>query len=218
MSLRFLRTLNSYLFLTFVLCSPFFPAAYLFIYLFIPSSWCCGLTCRSSAEYFTIWMHYWKMWNKPRRPFFFCYPFNPFNNSTSLRQINQMPKNTDVLKATELRSLDLAQFVCCDPADVTCRLSPLILLVSQCEIEAVMDRWLWSLSSTVSRVNTSLSLPVCLRVCVFSISGYLNIQSWPDNVTDLSVFSNLATIGGRALYRYTIIIIIIVLKKPSSIL
>uniref|UniRef100_A0A8C7GX37 Receptor protein-tyrosine kinase n=1 Tax=Oncorhynchus kisutch TaxID=8019 RepID=A0A8C7GX37_ONCKI len=30
--------------------------------------------------------------------------------------------------------------------------------------------------------------------------GYLNIQSWPENMTDLSVFSNLATIGGRALY------------------
>ncbi|MEQ2191818.1 Receptor tyrosine-protein kinase erbB-4, partial [Xenoophorus captivus] len=29
---------------------------------------------------------------------------------------------------------------------------------------------------------------------------YLNIQSWPDNMTDLSVFSNLVTIGGRALY------------------
>uniref|UniRef100_A0A8C7RDA6 Receptor protein-tyrosine kinase n=1 Tax=Oncorhynchus mykiss TaxID=8022 RepID=A0A8C7RDA6_ONCMY len=30
--------------------------------------------------------------------------------------------------------------------------------------------------------------------------GFLNIQSWPENMTDLSVFSNLATIGGRALY------------------
>uniref|UniRef100_I3K6T0 Receptor protein-tyrosine kinase n=1 Tax=Oreochromis niloticus TaxID=8128 RepID=I3K6T0_ORENI len=30
--------------------------------------------------------------------------------------------------------------------------------------------------------------------------GYLNIQSWPENMTDLSVFSSLATIGGRALY------------------
>ncbi|KAK2906195.1 receptor tyrosine-protein kinase erbB-4-like isoform X1 [Channa argus] len=35
---------------------------------------------------------------------------------------------------------------------------------------------------------------------VREITGYLNIQSWPDNITDLSVFSNLATIGGRALY------------------
>uniref|UniRef100_A0A3Q3BPT6 receptor protein-tyrosine kinase n=1 Tax=Kryptolebias marmoratus TaxID=37003 RepID=A0A3Q3BPT6_KRYMA len=40
-----------------------------------------------------------------------------------------------------------------------------------------------------------------LHVCVFCPHlGYLNIQSWPDNITDLSVFSNLATIGGRALY------------------
>uniref|UniRef100_A0A8C9SYY9 Receptor protein-tyrosine kinase n=1 Tax=Scleropages formosus TaxID=113540 RepID=A0A8C9SYY9_SCLFO len=29
---------------------------------------------------------------------------------------------------------------------------------------------------------------------------FLNIQSWPENLTDLSVFSNLATIGGRSLY------------------
>uniref|UniRef100_A0A8C8FXJ9 Receptor protein-tyrosine kinase n=1 Tax=Oncorhynchus tshawytscha TaxID=74940 RepID=A0A8C8FXJ9_ONCTS len=35
---------------------------------------------------------------------------------------------------------------------------------------------------------------------VFLITGFLNIQSWPENMTDLSVFSNLATIGGRALY------------------
>ncbi|KAM9709890.1 receptor tyrosine-protein kinase erbB-4 isoform 2-T2 [Menidia menidia] len=35
---------------------------------------------------------------------------------------------------------------------------------------------------------------------VREITGYLNIQSWPDNMTDLNVFSNLATIGGRALY------------------
>ncbi|KAG7227443.1 hypothetical protein INR49_005257, partial [Caranx melampygus] len=30
---------------------------------------------------------------------------------------------------------------------------------------------------------------------VREITGFLNIQSWPDNMTDLSVFSNLATIG-----------------------
>ncbi|GAA6079693.1 receptor tyrosine-protein kinase erbB-4-like [Tachysurus ichikawai] len=30
--------------------------------------------------------------------------------------------------------------------------------------------------------------------------GFLNVQSWPENMTDLSVFSNLATIGGRSLY------------------
>uniref|UniRef100_A0A3B3VTT4 Receptor protein-tyrosine kinase n=1 Tax=Poecilia latipinna TaxID=48699 RepID=A0A3B3VTT4_9TELE len=35
---------------------------------------------------------------------------------------------------------------------------------------------------------------------VREITGYLNIQSWPENMTDLSVFSNLVTIGGRALY------------------
>uniref|UniRef100_A0A3Q3EAY2 Receptor protein-tyrosine kinase n=1 Tax=Labrus bergylta TaxID=56723 RepID=A0A3Q3EAY2_9LABR len=35
---------------------------------------------------------------------------------------------------------------------------------------------------------------------VREVTGFLNIQSWPDNMTDLSVFSNLVTIGGRALY------------------
>ncbi|CAL8288660.1 unnamed protein product [Lota lota] len=35
---------------------------------------------------------------------------------------------------------------------------------------------------------------------VKEITGFLNIQSWPENMTDLSVFSNLATIGGRSLY------------------
>ncbi|XP_067357691.1 receptor tyrosine-protein kinase erbB-4-like isoform X1 [Channa argus] len=35
---------------------------------------------------------------------------------------------------------------------------------------------------------------------VKEVTGYLNIQSWPENMTDLSVFSNLATIGGRSLY------------------
>lgn len=42
----------------------------------------------------------------------------------------------------------------------------------------------------------------CVCVCLRPHLGFLNIQSWPDNMTDLSVFSNLATIGGRALYRY----------------
>ncbi|KAL7991457.1 hypothetical protein Chor_015713, partial [Crotalus horridus] len=36
---------------------------------------------------------------------------------------------------------------------------------------------------------------------VREITGFLNIQSWPENMTDFSVFSNLVTIGGRALYR-----------------
>uniref|UniRef100_A0AAQ4P0D4 receptor protein-tyrosine kinase n=1 Tax=Gasterosteus aculeatus aculeatus TaxID=481459 RepID=A0AAQ4P0D4_GASAC len=44
------------------------------------------------------------------------------------------------------------------------------------------------------------------------INGFLNIQSWPDNMTDLSVFSNLATIGGRALYSG---ISLLVLKQQS---
>uniref|UniRef100_A0A8C5HYX0 Receptor protein-tyrosine kinase n=1 Tax=Gouania willdenowi TaxID=441366 RepID=A0A8C5HYX0_GOUWI len=35
---------------------------------------------------------------------------------------------------------------------------------------------------------------------VKEITGYLNIQSWPENMTDLSVFSSLSTIGGRTLY------------------
>ncbi|TRY82573.1 hypothetical protein DNTS_030581 [Danionella cerebrum] len=35
---------------------------------------------------------------------------------------------------------------------------------------------------------------------VREITGFLNVQSWPENMTDLGVFSNLATIGGRSLY------------------
>ncbi|XP_065110260.1 receptor tyrosine-protein kinase erbB-4-like [Paramisgurnus dabryanus] len=35
---------------------------------------------------------------------------------------------------------------------------------------------------------------------VREITGYLNIQSWPENMSDLGVFSNLVTIGGRTLY------------------
>ncbi|XP_041937027.1 receptor tyrosine-protein kinase erbB-4-like isoform X2 [Alosa sapidissima] len=35
---------------------------------------------------------------------------------------------------------------------------------------------------------------------VKEITGSLNIQSWPENMTDLSVFSHLATIGGRSLF------------------
>lgn len=47
----------------------------------------------------------------------------------------------------------------------------------------------------VSKFNL-VSFCICARL------GFLNIQSWPDNMTDLSVFSNLATIGGRTLYRF----------------
>ncbi|KAM8902645.1 receptor tyrosine-protein kinase erbB-4-like isoform 2-T2 [Spinachia spinachia] len=35
---------------------------------------------------------------------------------------------------------------------------------------------------------------------VREITGFLNVQSWPENMTDLGVFSSLATIGGRSLY------------------
>ncbi|XP_016094821.1 receptor tyrosine-protein kinase erbB-4-like [Sinocyclocheilus grahami] len=37
---------------------------------------------------------------------------------------------------------------------------------------------------------------------VREITGFLNIQSWPENMTDLGVFLNLATIGGRSLYSH----------------
>lgn len=66
--------------------------------------------------------------------------------------------------------------------------------MSLCEIDAVIDRN--SLSVLVTPYNP------CVCMCLCPNLGYLNIQSWPDNMTDLSVFSNLATIGGRALYRY----------------
>ncbi|KAM4794979.1 receptor tyrosine-protein kinase erbB-3 [Rhinophrynus dorsalis] len=35
---------------------------------------------------------------------------------------------------------------------------------------------------------------------VQEITGYLNIQAWPKHMNDFSVFSSLATIGGRTLY------------------
>ncbi|XP_036420708.1 receptor tyrosine-protein kinase erbB-4-like isoform X1 [Colossoma macropomum] len=35
---------------------------------------------------------------------------------------------------------------------------------------------------------------------VKEITGFLNIQSWPENMTNFGVFSSLATIGGRSLY------------------
>uniref|UniRef100_A0A8C9SUY0 Receptor protein-tyrosine kinase n=1 Tax=Scleropages formosus TaxID=113540 RepID=A0A8C9SUY0_SCLFO len=46
---------------------------------------------------------------------------------------------------------------------------------------------------------------------VKEITGFLNIQSWPETMTDLSVFSNLVTIGGRALYSG---ISLLILKQP----
>lgn len=46
-------------------------------------------------------------------------------------------------------------------------------------------------------------ITVLIYSCLsLSDSGYLNIQSWPENMTNFGVFSNLATISGRTLYRY----------------
>uniref|UniRef100_A0A8C4Z8Z9 Receptor protein-tyrosine kinase n=1 Tax=Gadus morhua TaxID=8049 RepID=A0A8C4Z8Z9_GADMO len=43
---------------------------------------------------------------------------------------------------------------------------------------------------------------------VREITDYLNIQSWPTNMSDLSVFSNLQTIEGRTLYKgYALLVI-----------
>nr|XP_019967863.1 PREDICTED: receptor tyrosine-protein kinase erbB-4-like [Paralichthys olivaceus] len=51
---------------------------------------------------------------------------------------------------------------------------------------------------------------------VKEITGYLNIQSWPENMTDLSVFSSLATIGGRALYSGSDISLLILKQRWIS--
>lgn len=40
----------------------------------------------------------------------------------------------------------------------------------------------------------------CITCAFFPFPGYLNIQSWPESLKNLSVFSNLTTIGGRTLY------------------
>lgn len=37
------------------------------------------------------------------------------------------------------------------------------------------------------------------------ISDILSIQSWPKNMSDLSVFSNLQTIQGRTLYKWVVV-------------
>ncbi|XP_061128129.1 receptor tyrosine-protein kinase erbB-4-like isoform X1 [Syngnathus typhle] len=51
---------------------------------------------------------------------------------------------------------------------------------------------------------------------VKEITGFLNIQSWPENMTDLSVFSNLVTIGGRSLYSGTGISLLILKQRWIS--
>ncbi len=51
-------------------------------------------------------------------------------------------------------------------------------------------------------VTSRALLNIRFAACLLTASkGYLNIQSWPENMTDLGVFSNLVTIGGRTLYR-----------------
>ncbi|MGH0140767.1 UNVERIFIED_CONTAM: hypothetical protein FKN15_026157 [Acipenser sinensis] len=51
--------------------------------------------------------------------------------------------------------------------------------------------------------NTSALDPTKLNVfkSLTEITGFLYIEAWPDNWTDLSVFANLAVIRGRMLYR-----------------
>uniref|UniRef100_A0A3B3I0D5 Receptor protein-tyrosine kinase n=1 Tax=Oryzias latipes TaxID=8090 RepID=A0A3B3I0D5_ORYLA len=51
---------------------------------------------------------------------------------------------------------------------------------------------------------------------VKEITGFLNIQSWPENMTDLSVFSNLVTIGGRSLYSGSGISLLILKQRRIS--
>ncbi|XP_038642460.1 receptor tyrosine-protein kinase erbB-4-like isoform X1 [Scyliorhinus canicula] len=52
---------------------------------------------------------------------------------------------------------------------------------------------------------------------VQEITGYLNIQSWPQNMTDFSVFSNLSTIGGRTLYNRGFSLMIMKLQQVTSL-
>uniref|UniRef100_A0A3P8V566 Receptor protein-tyrosine kinase n=1 Tax=Cynoglossus semilaevis TaxID=244447 RepID=A0A3P8V566_CYNSE len=51
---------------------------------------------------------------------------------------------------------------------------------------------------------------------VKEITGFLNIQAWPENMTDLSVFSSLSTIGGRALYSGNVISLLILKQRWIS--
>ncbi|XP_023687473.2 receptor tyrosine-protein kinase erbB-2 [Paramormyrops kingsleyae] len=53
------------------------------------------------------------------------------------------------------------------------------------------------------RTNTSALEPAQLDVfkSLQEITGYLYIEAWPENSTDLSVFQNLTVIRGRMLYR-----------------
>ncbi|XP_069761509.1 receptor tyrosine-protein kinase erbB-4-like isoform X2 [Narcine bancroftii] len=52
---------------------------------------------------------------------------------------------------------------------------------------------------------------------VQEITGYLNIQSWPENLKSFSVFSNLTTIGGRTLYNRGLSLMIMKLQNVKSL-
>uniref|UniRef100_A0A4W4GP91 Receptor protein-tyrosine kinase n=1 Tax=Electrophorus electricus TaxID=8005 RepID=A0A4W4GP91_ELEEL len=56
-------------------------------------------------------------------------------------------------------------------------------------------------SSNIDKfVNCYFTFSLFLLFLSHQSHCFLNIQSWPENMTDLAVFSNLATIGGRSLY------------------
>ncbi|XP_078542411.1 receptor tyrosine-protein kinase erbB-3 isoform X2 [Lissotriton helveticus] len=52
---------------------------------------------------------------------------------------------------------------------------------------------------------------------VQEITGYLNIQAWPKNMTDLGVFANLTIIGGRSLYNRGFSLLVMKNKNMTSL-
>uniref|UniRef100_A0A671PW99 receptor protein-tyrosine kinase n=1 Tax=Sinocyclocheilus anshuiensis TaxID=1608454 RepID=A0A671PW99_9TELE len=85
-----------------------------------------------------------------------------------------------------------------------------------------------TLFTQLSKWGSQVCVCVCVCVCIFAISSalsvhhsthssvhltdILSIQSWPEELENLSVFSNLATIQGRTLYRgYSLL----VMKIPT---
>ncbi|XP_059811899.1 receptor tyrosine-protein kinase erbB-3a isoform X3 [Hypanus sabinus] len=67
--------------------------------------------------------------------------------------------------------------------------------------------------------NTARLDPEKLKVfqTVQEITGYLNIQSWPESLENFSVFSNLTTIGGRTLYNRGLSLMIMKLQNVTSL-